>query len=121
MPARAFSFAILAGIFFQALNATARHLTQELPPLEVSWGRWITGWLFVAPFLLRGGFASVRTAQMPRHAVVMFGSESGGLSDALLRRATEHVRIPGTGAVESLNVSVAAGICLFEARRQRRG
>ena len=65
--ARAFSFAILAGIFFQALNAVARHLTQELPPLEVSWGRWITGWLFIAPFLLRGGFAPVRTSQMPRH------------------------------------------------------
>jgi 23S rRNA (guanosine2251-2'-O)-methyltransferase len=29
------------------------------------------------------------------------------------------VRIPMHGAVESLNVSVAAGVCLFEARRQR--
>jgi 23S rRNA (guanosine2251-2'-O)-methyltransferase len=29
------------------------------------------------------------------------------------------VRIPMTGAVESLNVSVASGVCLFEALRQR--
>ncbi|MDP3610632.1 MAG: TrmH family RNA methyltransferase, partial [Rubrivivax sp.] len=31
----------------------------------------------------------------------------------------ELVRIPMQGAVESLNVSVAAGVCLFEALRQR--
>jgi 23S rRNA (guanosine2251-2'-O)-methyltransferase len=31
------------------------------------------------------------------------------------------VRIPMAGTVESLNVSVAAGICLFEAVRQRSG
>jgi len=30
------------------------------------------------------------------------------------------VRIPMAGAVESLNVSVAAGVCLYEALRQRR-
>ncbi|MGE0423746.1 MAG: DMT family transporter [Reyranellaceae bacterium] len=65
--ARAFSFAILAGTFFQALNATVRHLTMELPPLEVSWGRWIAGLLFTAPFLLRGGLASLRTSQLRRH------------------------------------------------------
>jgi len=29
------------------------------------------------------------------------------------------LRIPMFGSVESLNVSVASGICLFEARRQR--
>ena len=33
----------------------------------------------------------------------------------------ELVRIPMAGAVESLNVSVAAGVCLYEALRQRRG
>jgi drug/metabolite transporter (DMT)-like permease len=65
--ARAFSFAILAGIFFQGLNATVRHLTQELPPLEVSWGRWIAGLLFTAPFLVKGGLSSLRTTQLPRH------------------------------------------------------
>lgn len=43
-----------------------------------------------------------------------------------MRRLTrEHcdflVRIPIDAAMESLNVSVAAGVCLFEARRQRGG
>jgi 23S rRNA (guanosine2251-2'-O)-methyltransferase len=32
----------------------------------------------------------------------------------------ELVRIPMAGAVESLNVSVAAGVCLYEAARQRK-
>jgi 23S rRNA (guanosine2251-2'-O)-methyltransferase len=37
------------------------------------------------------------------------------------KHCDELVSIPMAGAVESLNVSVAAGICLFEAVRQRRG
>ncbi|HLU61463.1 MAG TPA: TrmH family RNA methyltransferase, partial [Gammaproteobacteria bacterium] len=37
------------------------------------------------------------------------------------REACDHlVRLPMLGSVESLNVSVATGICLFEALRQRR-
>jgi len=43
-----------------------------------------------------------------------------------MRRLTrEHcdylVRLPMAGSVSSLNVSVASGVCLFEALRQRRG
>lgn len=50
---------------------------------------------------------------------LLFGSESDGLSDFWLNRATEQIRIPMSGKADSLNVSVAAAICLYEARRQR--
>ena len=39
--------------------------------------------------------------------VLVLGSEGKGVSPAIERVATARVRIPGTGAVESLNVSVA--------------
>ena len=38
----------------------------------------------------------------------------------LLEGDVERVRVPMGGAVDSLNVAVAAGVMLFEARRQRR-
>jgi RNA methyltransferase, TrmH family len=50
---------------------------------------------------------------------LVLGPESTGLTDEETKSATEVVRIPMHGAVESLNVSVAAGILLFEAARQR--
>jgi TrmH RNA methyltransferase len=51
--------------------------------------------------------------------VIVLGSEGKGVSPAIARAANARVRIPGTGAVESLNVSVAAGVLLAEAWRQR--
>jgi TrmH family RNA methyltransferase len=54
-----------------------------------------------------------------RPSALVLGPESTGLSDAELRTADQTVRIPMQGEVESLNVSVAAGIILYEAARQR--
>jgi TrmH RNA methyltransferase len=51
--------------------------------------------------------------------VIVLGSEGQGVSPAIERAATAQVCIPGTGAVESLNVSVACGVLLAEAWRQR--
>jgi TrmH family RNA methyltransferase len=50
---------------------------------------------------------------------LILGPESTGLTDEETTLANHSVRIPMQGAVESLNVSVAAGILLFEAARQR--
>lgn len=49
----------------------------------------------------------------------LFGAEGKGLSEALAKLATRRVTIPMAAAVESLNVAVAAAVCLFEQRRQR--
>lgn len=51
-------------------------------------------------------------------AIVM-GSEDVGISDAVLRISDDLAAIPMVGKIESLNVSVAAGVMIYEALRQR--
>jgi 23S rRNA (guanosine2251-2'-O)-methyltransferase len=47
------------------------------------------------------------------------GSEDKGIHPALLKICDEKLKIPMPGEFESLNVSVATGIILFEAMKQR--
>jgi len=49
----------------------------------------------------------------------VFGAEGKGLRPLVRRTCDLHVSIPQLGRVESLNVSVAAALLLYEARRQR--
>ena len=50
---------------------------------------------------------------------LVFGSEGEGIRPIVLKKCDEHVRIPMLGKINSLNVSVAVAVMLFEAARQR--
>jgi TrmH family RNA methyltransferase len=50
---------------------------------------------------------------------LLLGGEGGGLSAEILRLADARITIPMRAPVESLNVAVAAGVLVYEARRQR--
>jgi 23S rRNA (guanosine2251-2'-O)-methyltransferase len=50
---------------------------------------------------------------------IIMGSEENGISNEYLKRSDSQVKIPMAGKIASLNVSVATGIVLFEAVKQR--
>ncbi len=52
---------------------------------------------------------------------IVLGAEGSGMRQLTRKHCDELVSIPMMGGVESLNVSVASGVCLYEARRQRMG
>lgn len=52
-------------------------------------------------------------------AVIIMGSEEDGISPEYLKLADARGKIPMSGKIESLNVSVSAGIAIYEAARQR--
>lgn len=52
---------------------------------------------------------------------LVLGAEGHGMRQLTRKTCDELVRIPMQGAVESLNVSVASAVCLYEALRQRAG
>lgn len=62
---------------------------------------------------------SLFDADLSGPLALVMGGEHGGLNSRIARRCTELVNLPMLGSVESLNVSVATGICLYEALRQR--
>jgi RNA methyltransferase, TrmH family len=75
------------------------------------------GFRVVATSSLRG--RPLAAANLAGPTVIVLGSEGEGVSRPIEAVAAECVQIPGTGAVESLNVSVACGVVLAEAWRQR--
>ncbi len=75
-------------------------------------GVWVVGTAGEAEQSLYG-------ADLNRALCLVLGAEGGGMRRLTRERCDFLVRIPMAGQVESLNVSVAAGVALFEARRQR--
>jgi 23S rRNA (guanosine2251-2'-O)-methyltransferase len=89
----------------------ATNLSRTLKVLKDA-GVWLTG-------LLGDADASVYSIDFKGPVAIVLGSEGEGLR-RLTREACDFVaRIPMRGGIESLNVSVAAGVALFEVLRQR--
>jgi len=62
---------------------------------------------------------SASSVKLTGPSVLILGSEDKGISRELTALADHIVKIPMTGTIASLNVSVAAGILLYEILRQR--
>lgn len=66
------------------------------------------------------GDTSLYAVPLDGHLALVMGREETGLGKAVAARCDQLVSLPMEGRVSSLNVSVATGICLYEALRQRR-
>ncbi|MCE8033470.1 23S rRNA (guanosine(2251)-2'-O)-methyltransferase RlmB [Billgrantia tianxiuensis] len=110
------------------LNATVRKVAcgaaESVPVYQVTnlaralarlkeFGVWITGTAGEAETLLYDAEFSGATA-------LVMGAEGKGMRRLTREACDGLVKLPMAGSVSSLNVSVATGVCLFEAVRQRR-
>lgn len=91
--------------------ASVTNLARVLDALKVL-GVWIVG-------TEGGAEQTLYSADLNRPLALILGAEGSGMRRLTRERCDFVVRIPMAGQVESLNVSVAAGVALFEARRQR--
>lgn len=70
----------------------------------------------LAATVVRGG-ADLFATQLPQRLVYVMGAEGEGMDDALAQACDLQLSIPGTGAVESLNVAAATAVFLAQWRR----
>jgi TrmH RNA methyltransferase len=59
--------------------------------------------------------------RLPARIVLVFGAEGEGMSEALIEAADMRLTIPGSGAIESLNVAASVAVVLGEYWRQHAG
>ena len=91
---------------FQVTN-----LTRTIKALKKN-GLWVIG-------LDGGASTTIYDINLADATAIVMGAEGKGIRQLIKKTCDQLVSIPMTGSVESLNVSVATGITLFESRRQR--
>ena len=101
-----------AGAVSHVRIATVVNISRALDELKAL-GVWTIG-------LDAGGSESYDQVDYRLPTAFVFGAEGTGLRRLVRETCDRVVSIPMAGAVESLNVSVSAGVALFEAARQRR-
>ena len=62
---------------------------------------------------------SLYELDLTKKTAIVIGNEHAGLSEEAVQKADENFLIPMYGMVQSLNVSVASAVCIYEALRQR--
>jgi 23S rRNA (guanosine2251-2'-O)-methyltransferase len=92
--------------------ATVVNIARALEELKDA-GVWTVGFAGEGP-------EDYDTVDFTLPTAIVVGGEADGLRRLTRDRCDRLVRIPMSGSVDSLNVSVAAGVALFEAARQRR-
>lgn len=65
------------------------------------------------------GSVSIYETDLSKNVALIIGSEAQGICEETRKRADALIRIPMQGRAESLNASIAAGVMIFEAMRQR--
>ena len=90
---------------------TVTNLARSLQLLKDA-GLWIVG-------ADTGAEKTAQQADLKGPLCLVMGAEGAGLRDLTRKRCDWLVRLPNLGSVESLNVSVATGMLLYEAVRQR--
>jgi len=100
-----------AGALEHALIARVKNLVRALVEMKER-GLWIYG--FEA-----GAEKSYLELDYTQPCALVMGGEGHGLHRLVREACDQHARVPLRGRVESLNVSVATGIVLYEALRQR--
>jgi 23S rRNA (guanosine2251-2'-O)-methyltransferase len=110
-PLNATARKVAAGAAETTPVVTVTNLSRSLRLIKEA-GLWIVGADASAP-------APAREVDLTGGRCLVMGAEGAGLRELTRRNCDWLVSLPAMGAVESLNVSVAAGMLLYEALRQR--
>ncbi|MCD8299893.1 MAG: RNA methyltransferase [Clostridiales bacterium] len=92
-------------------------ITEDLPATVDEMNTW---WGITTYAACAGAALSYSAADFTRSSAFLIGNEGNGLTQEIQAKADKKIFIPMRGALESLNASMAAGILMYEADRQRR-